>query len=531
MADTTETLEDMIRKTSNRASEIIQEMGSIAGSITESTERLQAKLEAITHATEDIGDKLDGIIELRENTVGYSVVDEYEERRRAKKMLRKYQPKPVTDEQLKEAYNILRFPTENVLEPLQRFMTGDKDAKKILQDIGFNMFKYNGKAKTNRMYNMLYNQAVIMQQNLTQLVIPRFALLQMIPTGDSFILKHVPFEDILDLTDDKYTFIVEHISCEENQKVQRKLFSDAKEDTIMQLVMFICETGYPTVNFETATVCSDGKIVVAASDKPKNPTAGLAGTMPGHNDEAGLISFAPLRLLDKIVKLACTYPQVKPWPPQDHYWSFRDITVFEATEIRYSRSQNSELDTFYLNNQIFTGFELITIEGVSFPEFKGKPIDPALSIKEYKRTDDEIRKQESKWHTPEETEESIKLYARMKKLALKSDQKAKEIYPDMEHVLLKLAEVMIREINESIQEHVEDMSMMDRRKVSINVEQKVPFVREYFDYKSVVMPEAIGGSEKRDPPSYGEYVAGRLREHGKIYSVRYLSGRGYIIQA
>ena len=59
------------------------------------------------------------------------------------------------------------------------------------------MFKYPPASEDAHINNMIYNQSLIMQKGLEQLVVPRFALLQITKSDDeNVVLNRMSFDDI-----------------------------------------------------------------------------------------------------------------------------------------------------------------------------------------------------------------------------------------------------------------------------------------------------------------------------------------------
>lgn len=127
---------------------------------------------------------------------------------------------------------------------------------------------------------------------------------------------------------------------------------------------------------------------------------------------------------------------------------------------------------------------------------------------------------------PEYTSEIVKCYEESKRLALKHDIGTRKRYKDMEQILIMMTEEFICLINEAFLRNVGDMSVEDRRKITVKTDifGLAPYLRNYSDCKTI---EATGD----DKMSYGEYIVGKLLRQEKIRYFRGNNGHGYHLQA
>ena len=185
---------------------------------------------------------------------------------------------------------------------------------------------------------------------------------------------------------------------------------------------------------------------------------------------------------------------------------------------------------FYLNNKIVTGFEPITMDGIEYSEFRDKPIDPLLPSAEFKESSEELRRRlDPHEKDTEYTSEIVKCYEESKKLALKYDISTRKRYRDMEQILMVMTEEFVRLINAAFLKNTGDMSVEDRRKITVQTDifGLAPYLRNYSDCKTIELPETIGEYKM----SYGEYIVEKLCKQKNIRYLRGNNGHGYHIQA
>ncbi len=466
------------------------------------------------------------------DNVEYTTDPFYEDKLKQEESIR-FTPKPMTNEQLKESFLSLNLPlsdTDHIFKQCKKIRT--KYLNGVLCDIGDVSIEYvkdNNHVLLRKIKCVIYNQAVILRSGneLNNLVIPRF---QIITIKDDKIIS-ISYDDLyIEYDTDVMFFIVwENLSYDDDIKVQKKLYhSPENSESISEFALFICETGYSGINYTTTPILPNGKIALLYTETPCNPTLGLA-LEDYRYDYLGLINMVSIRDIGKILSIVRGY-KLKP--------CFRDIgtlgsyiTVEQVASKKLS-ADKSEINTFYLNNNIKTGFEPITMDGVSFSEFKGKSFNHLLASKQYTTIEFQRESLEKGDYNNTYIEKQLKNYNDLLKYAKEKDEAALVEYRDLEDIITRLFVIIVDNINREIAKNTGNMFIKDRRCVNIEMPRfTLMYLRDSIDIQRVEGPEAIGGSVYRDPPTYANYILERLVQQTKIVSGSFYHGITYRIQA